>query len=166
MSAGKRSAEGDSTHVAARSTRGPTRLGSFAYGVGLVGLAIGAITGFGVKLVGGEFEGWPLYIHMLGAPIFIIGLALTAFVWADRCSFGAAGATEDSGLTASRKLLFWIEVGLGFAVAVSMLAAMVPVFGYAGQEVLHEIHEISALLLVIAVVVHAVGWLAVWRVKR
>lgn len=157
---------GPGTPADQTAVRGLTRCEHIVHTVAIVGFAVQALTGLYAKYVVGEFTGWPLLIHMLGAPLFIVGLALVTIVWADRCRFGGGDAGPPGGLTFGQKLVFWIGILLGLAVIGSMLTAMLPVFGYAGQELLEEVHEISALLLVAVMVVHTIVSLAARRVKR
>jgi cytochrome b subunit of formate dehydrogenase len=159
-------AQSPGTRVAGTGVRGLTGFEHVVHTVAIVGFAIQALTGLYAKYIAGEFTGWPLYIHMLGAPLFIIGLVLVAIVWADRCRFAGGDTGPAGGLTFGQKLMFWIGIPLGLVVIGSMLAAMLPVFGYAGQGLLQGIHEISALLLVVVMVVHTVVSLAARRAKR
>jgi len=147
-------------------TRAPglTRAEHVWHTIAGVGFAIQAVTGLGSKYIFGEVSGWALFIHMLGAPLFIIGLTATTLMWADRCRF--TNQPAGSGLNLGQKLVFWIAVALGFAVMLSMLTAMLPVFGYAGQAALIEIHEIGAILLLVAMIIHTVVSLAARWAKR
>ncbi len=149
---------------AAKATRarGLTRVEHVWHTIAGVGFAIQAVTGLGSKYFFGEVSGWALFVHMLGAPVFIIGLTATALMWADRCRF----TNDASRLNFGQKLMFWIAVGLGFAVMLAMLAAMLPVFGYAVQHTLVEIHEIGAILLLVAMIIHTVVSLAARWAKR
>jgi hypothetical protein len=130
------------------------------------GVTIQAVTGLGGRFLFGGNDGWLLFVHMIGAPIFILGLTATTIIWAERCRFGPAQTQTGSRLTVGQKLMFWIGLVLGLVVISSRLAAMVPVFGYAEQQVLIEIHAVSAILLVIALVVHTFVSLAAKRAKR
>jgi hypothetical protein len=154
------------TTAAKPARRGLPLLGAWAYAVMAAGVAIQAVTGLGGRFLFGGNDGWFLFVHMIGAPIFIVGLTATTIIWAERCRFGPAAAQAGSGLTVSQRLMFWIGLVLGFVVISSRLAAMVPVFGYADQQALIEIHAVSAILLVIAMVVHTFVWLAAKRAKR
>ena len=55
---------------------------------------------------------------------------------------------------------------LGLAVMLPMLSAMLPVFGYTGQDTLVDMHQIAALLFAGAMVVHTVVSLAARRARR
>jgi hypothetical protein len=146
--------------------RGLTRSEHAVHGVAIAGFVIQAVTGFGGDYFAGGVSGWLLFIHMLGAGPFVLGLAGVALMWAERCSFGSSAATAGGELTFAQKVLFWITTVLGLVVALSMLAAMLPVFGYIGQAALVEVHEISALLLLAALIVHTFVSLAVRWSKR
>jgi hypothetical protein len=144
------------TNLNAATSAGLRRVDAWACGIAGVGLLVEVITGFGPTLVFDEVAGWPLLIHLTGAPVFIMGLALMAIVRADRYRFGG-GEHAAGSPNLVEKLAFWIGITLGLLNVVSMLAAMLPVFGYAGQEALIETHQVSALLLVIAAVVYVVA---------
>lgn len=158
--------DGSRTTAASSARRGLSRLGVWAYAVMGAGVAIQAVTGLGGRYLFGGNDGWLLFMHMIGAPIFIVGLTATTIIWAERCRFGSAPSQAGSGLTVGQKLMFWIGLVLGLVVISSRLAAMVPVFGYADQQALLEIHAVSAILLVIAMVVHTFVSLAAKRAKR
>ncbi|MBU0641503.1 MAG: hypothetical protein KKB50_21800 [Planctomycetes bacterium] len=129
----------------------------------LAGLGVQVLTAFILKWITGDFGDWLLLVHMGGAFLFVLGLALTALTWAPRCRFGPGAA---DGLNAGQKIMFWLALVLGVLVAGAMLAAMVPVFGYAGQELLLEVHEIGAIVLVIAMVVHTLVSVKARRAER
>ncbi|MFH1746326.1 MAG: hypothetical protein ABIG44_04705 [Planctomycetota bacterium] len=138
------------------------------YLLGIIGALIQAVTGFLMvlmeflgPLIASEFSGWLLLAHMVGAPLFVVGLTGTVVHWAPRCRFGA----RPSGLFTGQKFMFWISTVVGFITMLAMLAAMVPVFGYAGQEELVEIHLISAILFVVVMIVHTFVSLAARRAR-
>jgi hypothetical protein len=110
----------------------------------LVGAGIQAVTGLGGEWLCDEVGGWTLLLHMLGAPWFILGLTGVAVLW----PAVYAGGT----ISVWRKLALWAVIVAGFVVMTTMLAAMLPVFGYAAQETLTEVHGTSAWLLLIALV--------------
>lgn len=143
-----------------------TRFETYVYGIAGAGFLLEVITGFGPKLSAGQVAGWPLYAHMLAAPVFLVGWALVAIVGAERCRLGDAAPSAANGPNTAEKLIFWIGLILGLVTVSSMLAAMLPVFGYAKQEALIDVHRISALLLVITVVAYVFASLATRRAKR
>jgi hypothetical protein len=137
-----------STSGAALSRRvGWERLAS---GLLLFGVISQAATSFGAKWLGGSVSGWTLLIHVSLSPILLVGLALTAWLLAGHCRFGAETSRR---LSAAQKVLFWIVMPLGVLVAATMLAAMLPAFGTASLRWLIEVHEVAGLLLLIATVV-------------
>jgi hypothetical protein len=115
----------------------------------LAGAGIEAGTGFGAKWLYGEVDGWMLLLHMLGAPLFIVGLTGVALLW----PAGYAGET----VPAWRKLTLWAVIVAGFVVTTTMLAAMLPVFGYAAQETLTEVHAAGAWVLLVALAAWALA---------
>jgi hypothetical protein len=145
---------------------GLRRLDAWACGIAGVGILVEVITGFGPDLLFDEVAGWPLLLHLIGAPVFIVGLTLMAIVRADRYRFGGGKPHTTGGPNVIEKLAFWIAIVMGMLTAVSMLAAMLPVFGYAGQDALIETHETGALLLVIAAGVYVVSSRAGKKAKR
>lgn len=146
---GARGAESTAESAGARS-----RAEAYIYGIAGAGFLLSAITGFGPDLATDEVSGWPLLLHMAAAPIFIVGLAMVAIVRAERCRFSAAASATHGGMHPLRKLAFWVGLVAGFATLITMLAAMLPIFGYAAQDELTEMHETSAWVLVVAIVVH------------
>ncbi len=114
----------------------------------LVGTAIGAITGFGGAWLGDEVEGWTLLVHMLGAPLFIVGLTGVALLW--------PAAYGPPTVSPWRRWALRAVIGAGFVAMVTMLAAMLPVFEYAAQQTLTEVHGVAAYVLLAALVAWAV----------
>jgi len=49
---------------------------------------------------------------------------------------------------------FWLVLATGLGVAITMLAAMLPVFGHAVQHELKELHEQCAIALLVVLVLH------------
>jgi hypothetical protein len=133
--------------------RGFTRYEHFLHLLVVVGVLIQAITGFVGKYIVGELDEWLLFVHMLGAPLFIVGLTGSALHWSPRCRFTPAGRVSISGLSPSQKFLFWVTLVVGLLTMLPMLAAMVPLFGYADQETLTAIHADAALALVLVMAV-------------
>ncbi len=143
------------------ATRKLTRAELLAHSVATFGFLIAAITGLGTLYLFGEVAGWPLLIHMFGAGVFLVGMAAVTVVWADRCRFGVS-----TGLNVGQKLVFWIALVAGLGVMLSMLLAMLPIFGTAGQHVLLEIHEYCGLSFLAVMIVHTVVSLAARRAQR
>lgn len=114
----------------------------------LAGTVIGAVTGFGGAWLGDEVEGWTLFVHMVGAPLFIIGLTGVALLWPP--AYGPATVSP------WRRWTLRAVIGAGFVVMVTMLAAMLPYFGYAAQETLTQVHGVAAYVLLAALAAWAV----------
>ena len=132
----------------------------------VAGLVINTITGFGPVWLRGSVGGWALFVHMFGAPLFIVGLTGVAVLWASGRRFGlpAPAITNNPGFI--QKSLFWLAILLSFLTTLPMLAAMLPVVGYAGQETLIELHELSALGLLIVAVLWAILSLRARQAQR
>ena len=139
---------------------GFTRSEHLFHVIAIVGVLIQFATGFVTGWIVGEMSGWVLFIHMFGAPLFIVGLTGTVLQWAPRCRFGGGG------LFIWQKLLFWVASVLGLVVMSAMLAAMLPIFGYADQDALTEIHGTAALVFVLIMIPHTIVSLRARRLTR
>ena len=117
----------------------------------VAGVAITALTGYGSHLFSDHLSGWGLLAHMAAAPLVLFGFAAVALLWGRRHRFDA-----DNGVAGGTKLLFWIMLVCALASAASMLAAMLPVFGYIGQDWLRIIHELSGIGLIAAGVLYMI----------
>jgi len=115
-------------------------------------LALGA-TAHLPKLNGGEMKGYLLLAHMLAAPLFIVGLTGTALLWT-RWPRGRLRAGVPGLLPRLQRWSFWLTVITGIVVTASVLLAMWPWFGTAGQRELSSLHEDSSLVFVVLIVVH------------
>jgi len=122
------------------------------YAVTMFGLCVLALTGFVGWFAFGRLGGWLLFVHVLGTPVFVIGLTILAVVWAEKSRFADSAP---GGFSSGQKAAFWAFLLLGFVAIVSMLAAMLPVFGYDWQQTLCAVHRYNALGLVAVAVVHA-----------
>ena len=117
----------------------------------ITGVALTALTGYGGHLLDDHPSGWVLLAHMAASPLVLLGLAAVALLWGRRHRFDA-----DNDVAGVTKLLFWVFLICGLASAASMLAAMLPVFGYIGQDRLLIIHEWSGIGLIAAGVLYCV----------
>ena len=148
------------------SGHGLTRLGKLVLLIGLVGLLVNTVTGFGPKWAEGAVREWPLLGHMLGAPLFILGLTGAALLWSRRYRRLATETKTTSLLTTGQCVLFWLSLLSGFVVMSSMLVALLPILGYSGQEWLIQVHYFSALLMVIFIVLYLLVSLNTRRVNK
>jgi len=149
---------GPAPPVAARRT-GLSVAEHIFHGVAVLGVLVQAATGFGSELLGLELAGWRLLIHMGGAFLFVVGLTATTLQWAGRCR--PARRAGNAVLSAGQRWMFFVYVAAGWLVMAAMLGAMLPLAGYREQELLKEIHENAALVLLAALVVHTiVSWTA------
>jgi len=148
---------------AAQRSAPPARLGTLehlVHALAIAGIGINATTGvlFGVVLE--NFGGWALLLHMVGAGLFVTGFTGTALLWMRR--YRRPTESESPGrLSLGQRALFCVVLLLGLLVMLPMLAAMLPVFGYAGQDWLVEAHEYFALLFLVALLAHTLESLRV-----
>ena len=112
----------------------------------IIGIVIAAATAIPWVMVrGGPIGGWMLILHCLAAPLFAIGMALVALLWAGAYMRGSCGG----GCT------FWLML-LSAAVTIFSIAfTMTPLFGTADQHVLLAVHRWSSLALFFFMVLHA-----------
>ena len=93
---------------------------------------------------GAPMRGWMLILHMSIAPLFAIGVAGLALLWAERAT-----------------LIIWIVLAAAFVTIVSAMFTMMTWFGSDWQHLLLETHRISSMVLMVAAAVQAGRvWLA------
>jgi cytochrome b subunit of formate dehydrogenase len=123
-----------------------------AYLAMLLGVLILALTGLTASIFGKVLGGWFLILHVAAAPLFALGVAAIAVLWADRRQYAASPGAQE--LDTGTKVLFWLMV---LAAEVSMISAvlpMTPLYGSHGMHVLLDVHRYSSLALFILVVLH------------
>jgi hypothetical protein len=124
----------------------------------LIGTFVGAITGIGSVIITGKtIAGWTLILHCLAAPLFAIGIAAVALMWAGRYMEGgrAAGA-----------VVFWLMLISGMVTILSIGLTMTPMFGVEDQHFLLDVHRYSSLALVVFMALHAARLVAVSRAQQ
>lgn len=156
----------DADHPGQGRLAGLTRL---AYLLTFVSFGILAVTGFGPLLfVARPLSGFPLMAHLVAAPVFAVGLAYLTLLWAHHHRFEPGEwqrvkpvrrMAEDGGgpsgrFTFGEKVSFWLVILLALPVILSIVLSMFPLFGTEGQVWLLDLHRYSAVLLVMAVLVH------------
>lgn len=128
-----------------------------------------AATGFVAAICWGRLHGWGMLIHLIVAPIFAIGVTACALRWAEASCFapcdwqwvkkfggylGDRGHVPADRFNAGQKMFFWSVLGLGLVVISSGLIRAFPALCPASQGCIYAAHRYSALLLVMAVLVH------------
>jgi hypothetical protein len=110
----------------------------------LIGTAVGALTGIGTLIVSHPpIAGWTLILHCLAAPLFAIGIALIALLWAGSYMRGnCAGSCS-----------FWLMLVSGLIAMFSIAFTMTPIF--TDQPFLLLVHRWSSLALVFFMALHA-----------
>jgi len=144
----------------------------------LVHLAAGAgflilvVTAFYPVLSNESIEGWMLMVHVGASPLFFLGVVASVLTWAEDCRFTKEDGTwlaqrlrypfqsSSAGLPAGRfdvlqKGFFWFSAFLCLVLLVSMLLSMVQLFGPDEQVWLARLHRWTALVLVVAVILHS-----------
>ena len=105
--------------------------------------------------IAGELEEWLLWVHMLAAPWFAISAAVVAVLLAERCRFGATPA----GVSAQRKVYFWLQTALSFVVLSTVMVTMLPLLGQEALEQLLELHGWAGLTLAVVMWLRGYAWL-------
>ena len=144
----------------------------------LVHLALGAgfliltVTALIPVLCNESIEGWMLMVHVGASPLFFLGVLAAVLTWAEDCRFTKEDGTwlaqrlrhpfqsSSSALPAGRfdvlqKGFFWLSAFLCLVLLVSMLLGMVQLFGPDEQVRLARAHRWTALVLVVAVILHS-----------
>jgi hypothetical protein len=135
------------------------------YAASLLSIASLGTTAFYAVLRLGAMEGWLLLAHMCAAGVFVAVLPLLAITWCEANRFLDEGRGAEAEPAPRRffwlpKVMFWVILVSGLAVASTMLVSMLPLFGTEGLHRLLDIHRYSGLLVVVAAVFHFYGvWL-------
>lgn len=108
------------------------------------------VTGYVGDWCFGGPTGWWLIAHMAAAPVVMVALTASAVLWGRAHRFDRRRERGESTMGSPRKLWFWLLMISAFVSMTTMLAAMLPVFGYTGQNTLAETHEISGMVLLAA----------------
>lgn len=127
------------------------------------------VTAFYSVIRFGALEGWWLLAHMVGSGGLILMLPLLALTWARASRFGrgpvgapqptvtadqAAASSSASRFHWLAKLTYWIILASGLVTVSTMLLSMLPLFGTEVLRRLLDVHRYSALLLVVATLLH------------
>lgn len=123
----------------------------------VAGVIATAATGLLGEWLRGGVVGWGLIVHMAASPLMILGFAAAAVVWGTAHRFDR-GDDPTAGVGIVRRLLFWLLMVCGLVCMTTMLAAMLPVFGYIGQAWLAILHEISGIGVVAAGLLYVIVW--------
>jgi len=144
------------------------------YLVALLCFVILAVNGFFAAVVlEKSISGYWIMLQTTAGAVFAVCVAILAVMWARRHRFNegdwpglqrileritlAKNAGEEplnrSGCL-GQKITFWLLVVLALPLILSMVSSMFPLFGTHWQELLLEVHRYSALLFVLAAIVH------------
>ena len=128
----------------------PGILTKLIYLVTLLSVVFLTATGFlPTFFIGHPLTGYPLVLHCIIAPVFVLGLVILALLWAGRSRFNNAPISPWA-----HKLFFWLIILLALPVTLSIALAMFPWYGTASQRFLLRLHQYSALFLVLFVMWH------------
>jgi cytochrome b subunit of formate dehydrogenase len=154
-----------------------TLLGAFkklVYLVALLCFVILAVNGFFAAVVlEKSISGYWIMLQTTAGGVFAVCVAILAVMWARRHRFNESdwpwlqhileritltkSAGEESLNRSGRlgqKITFWLLVVLALPLILSMVSSMFTLFGTDGQKLLLELHRYSALLFVLAAIVH------------
>lgn len=157
------------------ATDAPARSGLFGWiriavnAVGVGTLALAAYTSLSALTDGDTLTGNRLMWHVGTAPAFAIAAVAIALFWADRNRFSSGDWSRiaSAGMWAIplRKFFFWIAILLAIPTFLSILAAMLPLFGTDDQANLIRVHRYCAPLLGAAGMLFAYFALVTWRMR-
>jgi len=144
------------------------------YLVALLCFCVLAVNGFFAAVVlEKSISGYWIMLQTTAGGVFAVCVAILAVMWARRHRFNesdwpglqhileritlAKRAGEEPLNKSGRlgqKITFWLLVVLALPLILSMVSSMFPLFGTHWQELLLELHRYSALLFVLAAIVH------------
>ena len=115
-------------------------------------------------LRGTPMTGLALILHMATAGAFAVLLGLLTLLWADGCRFfRSGGEATTERFSCLQKLFFWLLLASGFVSLLTVLVAMLPLAGTAGQRLLIMGHRWSGLVFVLTIMLHLY---ATWQARR
>jgi hypothetical protein len=123
------------------------------YWIMVIGTIVAALTGIGSIIVGASpIGGWTLILHCLAAPLFAMGIAAIALLWAGRYM---------SNRNLPGCCSFWGMMIAGMIAIFSIAFTMTPLF--AEQRFLLQVHRYSSLVLIFFMGLHAASLIAARR---
>jgi formate dehydrogenase subunit gamma len=142
----------------------------FVHVVTVLGFLTLAVTGLiAVIFQQSPLHGWLWIIHVGMGPVFVTGLSLLVVTWARDVRFapydwewvkklggylwGDKHALAER-FNAGQKAYLWCVALLGFLSLVSGLGRVAPILDATGQEVLYQVHRYTALVFILAGIVH------------
>lgn len=142
----------------------------FFLAVSILSFIILAITGmFPVVFFNEHISGLLLIIHVTVAPFFVVAIMLTALFWVKFMQFDNTDLSlikltldkrEDQRPPYHKqifwqKIFFWLFLAFSIPASLSMIFSMFPIFGTDGQSMMLNIHQYTALALLIIVLLYA-----------
>jgi hypothetical protein len=120
--------------------------------LGMLGLAA---TGFSAGIgLGRPMEGWLLISHVMIAPAFAVGIAITALGFAERRARCACPPTS-ADIDCPQKFLFWLMLCLGLVAILSAIGPMLPIPDQPMMHTLYDVHRYSSLFFFAIAILHA-----------
>jgi hypothetical protein len=108
----------------------------------LVALAAMVLSSIFMLAIGGRMHRWMLMLHMSVAPVFALGVAALAVLWAEM--------NASDRVPAGERVAFWVVIASSFTTIITALLGMMTWFGSIGQETLLTLHRLSAMVLLVA----------------
>ena len=127
-----------------------------------------AATGFYAAVCGEAMHGYLLMLHVTFAPPFILGLLGLVVTWAHDSRYESFDLTWVCGLgclkcgrdlpagrfDVPQKTYFWLLAAAGVVLTLTAVLSMMPLAGTYWQGMLYESHRYTALVLLMATIVH------------
>ena len=143
------------------------------YLLALLCFCVLAVNGFFAAVVLGKpVSGYWIMLQTTAGAVFAVCVAILAVMWARHHRFNqndwpglqrilkriirlkTANNIPAGKSRLVQKITFWLLVVLALPLILSMVSSMFPLFGTHWQELLLELHRYSALLFVLAAIVH------------
>ena len=116
-------------------------------------------------LFGKHLSGYLLMFHVVVGPIFILFMAIGAFIWAQQNLFDATDWNELKNLMSGKegtnnrnslykKISFWGIVFLSLPAVCSIVSSMYKIFGTHGQEFLLNLHRYTTLGILLLTLIY------------
>ena len=135
------------------------------FGITMLSVLSLTISGFSASLIlKNPMENYLLMCHIIFGIIFITGLTVLSFLWAEACRFDVNSQTgwcssksdeknyPNEIFSTWRKIFFWCFLISGLIATLAILLSMVPIFGTEGLKILYEVHRWFALCSVLTII--------------
>ena len=146
--------------IASGATAAMRRAERLIHAAFLIALAGMALSGIAPLAFGERMHGWLLILHMTLAPLFSACIAALALLWTVQARPARSDPFEPARVSTGDAVTMWLVVAAGFVTILSAMLGMMSWFGSDAQEVLLNLHRVSAIVLTVAAARQALRLLA------